>query len=371
MKNKIIIIHTITRLDIGGAQDHLYELIRGLNSDLFKHIIITGRGGHWLRRFQQLNAEIIINPYMIRSINPLMDLAALWRSVHILRLLKKRYIHFILHSNTPKAGMIFRIAGYVCNIHPNIFTVHGWSFYDSQKNILKHLIILTEKILSRITDIFISVCRENINIALHNGIDMGNAEIIYSGIDYKRFVRLKRHITDTNIIGTITNFKRMKHIDIFVHVAHRIHKEFPHIKFIIIGDGPERWKIEQMIEEYEMKESIIITGFTEHVEHYMKDLDLILFTSMWEGLPRVLIQAYIMNIPFISFPAGGIGELADMAGISDYVSSDFNVDELYKIIYKYLNNKSRIEFPKSDIFTSLTMCNQHKQIYLHNAKIRK
>lgn len=370
MKSSTIIIHTITRLDIGGAQDHLYELVRGLQREGIKQMIITGRGGMWCRRFAGMPVDMRINPFLIRSINPLADSIALIWAVLQLCLLKMRYKRIILHSNVPKAGMIYRIAGFLCGVHPNIFTIHGWSFHNSQPLLLRKCIIAVERILSHMTDLYISVCRENINAASINGFRIDSKSIvIYGGIDTKRFARSpsNKHI---KTIGTVSNFKPMKRNDIFIDIAQTVIRKYPYMRFIIVGDGPRRLHVERLISERGLDGCIDITGYTDNVEQYLSDIDLIVFTSLWEGLPRVLIEAYVSNIPFVSFPAGGIGEFACIAGVPQFVTRGFEEQEIIEIVNDILEDRLKWQYTYNGDFSVSTMIKKHIMLYhsLQDAK---
>lgn len=370
MKSSTIIIHTITRLDIGGAQDHLYELVSGLHRDGLKQIIITGRGGLWYSRFADIPVDMRINPFLIRPINPLADSIALIWAVLQLCLLKMKYRRIILHSNVPKAGMIYRIAGFFNGVHPNIFTIHGWSFHNSQPLLLRKCIIAIERILSHMTDLYISVCRENINAARINGFKIDSKSIvIYGGIDTERFApsSSNKHI---KTIGTVSNFKPMKRNDIFIDIAQTIIRKYPYMRFIIVGDGPRRLHVETLIRERGLNKCIQITGYTDNVEQYLSDIDLIVFTSLWEGLPRVLIEAYVSNIPFVSFPAGGIEEFARIAGVPQLVTCGFKEQEIIGIINDILEGRLKWQYTYNDDFSVSTMIKKHIMLYhsLQNAK---
>jgi len=124
---KIKVCHIITRLELGGAQQNTLYTVTHLNRDDFEPSLVTGRGG-------VLDAEITSHqevkqafvPYLVRSINPVLDLAVFFRILFFLR----KEGPDIVHTHSSKAGIIGRWAAFFAGVPVIIHTYHGFGFND-------------------------------------------------------------------------------------------------------------------------------------------------------------------------------------------------------------------------------------------------
>lgn len=369
--NRMLIIHSITRMDIGGAQKHLLVLMNELSKSGINQVLLTGKGGEWLSKVDEIkDVKIVINPFLIRNPNLLFDFFAFLYTFFFFSCLIFQKRTIISHSNAPKAGIIIRWAAFFAGIRNNVFTIHGWDFYELQNPFFKKIIVFIERITSKITKQFISVCKENINIALTNGIDIRKkVNVIYGGFDYSLYNSVKSKKREYYTVGTVTNFKKAKNISTFIKIADELYKINKNIRFIIVGDGPERLKIEKMINIRRLQKVFFITGFTNTPETFIKDFDLLVFTSLWEGLPRVLIEAYLLNLSFVAYPAGGIREFAEMIDASESVTENFDFDLLLALCMKRIKNSSYC-YRKTGLFEKSYFARKHIRLYekMHNVK---
>jgi glycosyltransferase involved in cell wall biosynthesis len=81
--------------------------------------------------------------------------------------------------------------------------------------------------------------------------------------------------------------------------------------FVIVGDGPEETALRRQAEELGISERVVFTGYRGDVENMFALADVIVLTSLWEGLPRVLVQAAATGRPAISFACDGAGEVIE------------------------------------------------------------
>jgi len=92
-----------------------------------------------------------------------------------------------------------------------------------------------------------------------------------------------------------------KGYDLLVKIITKAKTQSPNIKVVILGDGPDRSKLEFDIKKHDLSNNIIIHGFTKNPYKYIKNAKAILMTSRWEGLPTVLVEAGYLNTQIISF----------------------------------------------------------------------
>lgn len=175
---------------------------------------------------------------------------------------------------------------------------------------------------------------------------------IHSGIDMKRFKAVKSNYlqntfnipSDYPIIGNISAIAPHKDYFTFVDTAEILISKGFKAKFFIIGDGPERRKIEQYVAEKGLEEAIYFTGFVKHIVPIMKSLDLLLITSKTEGLGTTILDAFACQVPVVATRAGGIPEIVQngVTGLTAPIGDS-----------KTLVNQVQLLFSDNDLKTKL------------------
>lgn len=86
-------------------------------------------------------------------------------------------------------------------------------------------------------------------------------------------------------------------------------KEKPEVKFLIVGDGSEKDDLLAYTDKLKIGESIIFLGYRRDVLKIYNTLDVMLLTSLTEGLPNTILEALALGVPVVSTNVGGLGEL--------------------------------------------------------------
>jgi glycosyltransferase involved in cell wall biosynthesis len=89
----------------------------------------------------------------------------------------------------------------------------------------------------------------------------------------------------------------------------------PDVRFVLVGDGEMRTRVESLIARYHLNDRIYLAGWRRDIPAVMQALDAFLLTSHWEGLPRVLIEARVVGLPIVATNVGGAGEVMDDTAI--------------------------------------------------------
>ncbi len=146
-------------------------------------------------------------------------------------------------------------------------------------------------------------------------------QVIYNGIDlnqYRPNVYIKGSFKskfsipkDVKIITYIGRFSSEKNPLLFVEIAKNVIMRMTdyQVKFIMIGTGPDFENVRNLIDEYGMKDHIILTGTVDSVVEVLVDTYLLLVVSKTEGIPFVILEAMAMEVPVISTDVGGIKEV--------------------------------------------------------------
>ena len=327
-------------------------LLKGQLSFLQKHYEVLAVSGNDIHLEEVANREKIrtIGLEMQRNISPLKDLLSLWN----LYLLFKKEKPLMVHSITPKAGLLTMVAGFLAGVPIRIHTFTGLIF-PSKTGLLKRLLILMDKLLCKFaTHIYPEgngVKQDLINFRITskplkviangnvNGIDtdyfnknqlselenqtLKNALGINSN-DFI-FIFVGRLVGDKGINELITAFKKFETTD--------------SIKLLLVG--PFEQELDPLsvdtLHEINSNTNIISVGFQKEVRSYFAIADALVFPSYREGFPNVVLQAGAMSLPCIVTDINGSNEII-IDGINGLIISPKNHVELHKVMLQLVND---------------------------------
>jgi L-malate glycosyltransferase len=167
---------------------------------------------------------------------------------------------------------------------------------------------------------FICVSEAIRRILVPSLYDPQKAIVIHSGIDLNKFKNLKDSGSlkkefglsdETVLIGNASALAPHKDYQTFVRTAEILLKNNPDLRFVIIGDGPERKTIEAEIKTRQLSKQILLTGFRKNIAELLKELNVLLLTSKTEGLGTTLLDAFAGGLPVVATRAGGIPEIVE------------------------------------------------------------
>jgi glycosyltransferase involved in cell wall biosynthesis len=335
------IAHIITKLELGGAQQNTLYTLAHLNRALFQPILITGREGVLVEDANRLQGVTrYYLPSLIREVNPVQDFKALLEIRRIL--IKEKPI--LVHTHSSKAGIIGRWAAKFAGVPFIIHSIHGFGFHDHQNSLQQKLFIFLERITSPITTRFIAVSRANIEKGIRlNLFHPSQVSLIRSGIEITSFrdivvdrpAKLKELNLppDVPLVGMIACFKPQKAPLDFIEMVHLVHKQIPQARFLMVGDGELRPQIESRIQELGLSRVVYLTGWRRDVSEILHLLNILVLTSLWEGLPRVFPQAMAAGIPIVATCVDGAPE-AVRDGLNGYLLPPRDIKGLAeKVIY--------------------------------------
>lgn len=322
MSAKIIVVHIITRLELGGAQQNTLYTVSHLDRDKFIPVLITGSEGILVEDARQVpDLRTFFLPALVREIAPAKDFKTLLKIRRILRGLKQEWKGnpVIVHTHSSKAGILGRWAGYFAGADIVMHSVHGFGFHPFQRSISRTLFVLAERLTSLVSDHFIVVSEANRETGIRYKLfDSENSTLIRSGISIARFrdcsadVRQLRSSLGIEekapLAGMIACFKPQKAPLDFVRVAAMVREKVPEARFMLVGDGELRKEIEHLSREKGLEGALVLTGWRRDMPELLKTMDMLVLTSRWEGLPRVFPQALAAGRPIVASRVDGAPE---------------------------------------------------------------
>jgi len=175
--------------------------------------------------------------------------------------------------------------------------------------------------LFKIGDLFLPVCKFFRKRLISLGCNPRKIKVQYSSIDCKKFSFKERSPSSNNTIQIITvaRLTEKKGLEYAIKAIKRLLKKFPHIKYKIVGTGPLKKKLEQMIKELNLQQSIELIGWAcqDKVAALLSEAHIFIHPSITdykgsqEGIPNALKEAMARGMPVVSTYHAGIPELVE------------------------------------------------------------
>lgn len=146
---------------------------------------------------------------------------------------------------------------------------------------------------------------------------------------------------------TVGRLVKQKGYDRLLEVANRLKTEGYIFEIYILGEGPDRGKLEHKIEEYDLKNYVFLLGFQSNPYKYMKQSDMFLCSSKAEGFSTVATEALVIGLPILTTDCSGMRELFGAYNCGMIVPN--NDEALYEGMKKVLIDTEFIKCFKTDI----------------------
>jgi len=314
------VTHVITRLVVGGAQENTIASVLGLRArpgmevDLISGPTV-GPEGSLESEFANHSGVLTILPELVRPVNPWLDLRALQKLTRIFCERKPD----IVHTHSGKAGVLGRLAAARAGVRTIIHTIHGPSFGPFQSALANKVFIAAERQAARVTTLFVTVADAMRDQYLAAGID-GKYTRIFSGFKLEPFLNAKNDAglrarlglqPDDIVVGKIARLFKLKGHDDLIAIAPELVRANPRLKFLIVGDGEWRTRLEARIRDAGMERHFIFTGLVPPAEvpTLVGIMDMLVHLSLREGLPRALPQALAAGKPVVAYDCDGAREV--------------------------------------------------------------
>lgn len=328
------IVHVITRLILGGAQENTLITCKLLAQRGHDVTLITGPAlgpeGDLYEQAKDGGFNFLILNELRRQINPIFDVPAYLTIKHLLAQMKPD----VVHTHSAKAGILGRYAA--CAIRRTskngsrtpkiVHTIHGLAFHPYQNNLINKFYIALEKAAAKRTDALLSVADAMTAQALAAGI--GSPEkftTAYSAIEEDNFLkpippeqinefRQKYAILpDAIVLVTIARLFHLKGHEFIIESAKTLTQKFPNAIWLFVGDGILADKYKKWIHDLGLGHRFRFTGLLppDKMPLVIQSSDILVHCSLREGLARTLPQAMLSGKPAISFDIDGAREVVN------------------------------------------------------------
>lgn len=197
-----------------------------------------------------------------------------------------------------------------------VTTVHGWIANSFKAK----LYVAADKAALRFFDRVITVSERTKEVVVRTRVPPDRISVISNALVLDQYVP-DRHANafrrelgvgpDTLLIANIGRLSPEKGQFEFLRAAGEVVRRYANVKFILIGVGPDREKLERFVVENGLLNVVVFTGFRQDMIHIYNSLDLVVQSSLTEGMPNVVLEALLMEVPVIATDVGGTAEIVE------------------------------------------------------------
>lgn len=346
---KVKVLRVIARLNIGGPAVHTILLSKGLDSNKFETILLTGspeaNEGDMSYLAEEKGVRRVTLPELGRGLNLRRDIISFRKIFSLI----SREKPDIVHTHTAKAGALGRSAAllYRC-LHPQakiklVHTFHGHvlrGYFNKPKTCI---FIWIERFLAKFTHRVIAVSDKVKDELVELGIaGVKRISVIPLGLELDNFLNIQRNgnaLKDYKTVAIIGRLVPVKNHRMFLEAAQGLKESLAgrqRIQFLIVGDGPLGQSLKSYARRLGIAEEVVFTGWRRDLSAVYSSADIVALTSLNEGTPVALIEAQAAACPCVATNVGGVadviseGESGFLVGPQDLKSF---VERLLKLLY--------------------------------------
>lgn len=335
---------------------------------------VCTKTGFWFDELKNKHNLNVIDLPMTRSPLSLKNLKAYLK----LKKLQKQNNFNLIYCQQAVGGMLGRFIGKKFKL-PVIYTAHGYFFFKGNNPIKNFVFKTAEKIMSRWTDILITMNDEDFNASKNfkcskcykiNGIGLdlqkyNNEE--FNKTEFKQSLGLEGN--DKVILSVAEFIKRKNHKTMLKSFA-ELTKTVNDVKFVLCGTGKLQQKMQNLAKKLNIENKTIFLGYRKDVNKIMQVSDVFYHQSSHEGLTMSIMEAMYFGLPIVASNVRGNADLVNVKG--GILTSTLNFEEQVKALTKILTEKETAlnmsEFNKQESKQYLleNIKEQLKQIYKEN-----
>ncbi len=297
------ICFVIGTLEVGGAEKQLFLLIKNLDRKKFFPVLIALRDGRMREDFEKV-AGIHVAGKRWK-----LDILFLIKLARILRREKPDILHtFMFTSN-----LWGRLAGLLCRVPVMVASERSMDLWKSSLHLLPDRILarFTRKIVCNSREVerrYQSLLGKNYRrlCVIYNGIDAD----LYAGIDNRQGLMESFGICPGNPViitgGRLCSEKGLKY---FLRAAAIVAGIYREARFLVVGDGDEKKNLLDEMKNLGLEKKVVFTGYRRDLPELLKLSDIVVLSSLWEGMPNLLIEGMALRKPVIGTAVGGTVEI--------------------------------------------------------------
>ena len=340
------VAHVITRMIVGGAQENTLHTCRDLVNDYGDEVLLitgpsTGPEGDLLTK-GRAGCQVVYVPSLVRPINP-------WKDSFAYRTIKWHLNTFqpdVVHTHSAKGGVLGRLAAASLRVPVIVHTVHGAPFHPYQSPLARWLFRWCERYAAARCHALVTVADAMTELMVSARVaPRDKFRKIYSGLDVDLFLRSNETRQEQRralgfsdehvVIGKVARLYHLKgHADL-IKAAEAVVKQCPSARFLFVGDGVLREPLERKIRRANLGQYFHFTGLVtpQEIPSFIGAMDVLVHTSLREGLARAIPQAFLAGKPVVSYDIDGAPEVVK-SGETGFLLRPGDIDGLASSLHQ-------------------------------------
>jgi sugar transferase (PEP-CTERM/EpsH1 system associated) len=296
-----LIVHIIFRLDFGGLENGLVNLVNNLPRDRYRHVIICLAGFNPVFRARIQNPDVEV---ISLDKHPGKDPGAYLRLWRLLRRLRPAIVH-TRNLGTVDLQWVAWAAGVPHRVHGE----HGWEASDPRGLDPKGLRIrrACRPVIQRYVPMSQDIARW---LGKHVGVEVKRMRQIYSGVDTGRFGPSPSAVGTASLtLGTVGRFDPIKNQGALLTAFARLAPRFPNLRLTIVGDGSLKAALQAQAASLGLADRVTFTGARSDTPDLLRGFDVFVLPSLNEGVSNTILEAMATGLPVVAGRVGGNPEL--------------------------------------------------------------
>lgn len=286
----------------------------------------------------------------------------------------------IIHCNTPMGGIVTRLAAQKTRKSGTkvFYTAHGFHFYKGAPAANWLIYYPIEKVMATLTDVLITITREDEKLARDKRFKTNVAYIHGVGANEKKYTSVSREDNDSFrrthgyddrfVILCTGELNKNKNQKTVIEAVNILRQKYPQILLLLAGNGPQEQNLRSQIQALQMEDHAVLLGYRTDLENYTNACDIVVSASFREGLPLNIMEAMLCKKPVVASTNRGHRELIGHGETGFLVQADDVEGFAQKIEELLLNQELRNKIAEQEkifiqSYTTEAVKNELRDIY--------
>ncbi|MBI4355785.1 MAG: glycosyltransferase [Candidatus Omnitrophica bacterium] len=312
------LLHVITRAIPGGAADNVIATAEALRRQGWEVTLACAPDARNVPLAEARGIPVVTIPALCREVRPWRDLQAFTALYRLMR--RERFA--LVHSHTAKAGVLAPVAARLAGVSRVVHSPRGSIYHDVYfSRPIQWSFAAVERWVAGLIDRLVVVCHSERREYVDRRIaPAAKYLLVRSGLDVRRFVEaapvdvgsLRRALglsADGPVIGHVARLTPEKGHRIGIQALAQVVQRYPTAQLLLVGDGATEDTLRRLVAEQGLTERVRFAGFRADIPAVLQAIDIFIQPSLWEGLPRAMVEAMLMAKPVVATSVGGIPEV--------------------------------------------------------------
>lgn len=335
------VLHLVDTLNVGGTETQMVQA--ALRLQLRRHEVTVGclrAEGPLLEVLRQAGIPVV----EFRKNKSLLSLSGIYQLLRLAAFLRRERFH-ALHAHDLWANLLgvpaARLAGTPIVISSRRY-LEDLPWHRSWRNKVMNSIYRLS------TQVVVNSTAVRAILLQTYGLSSEKVRVVYNGVDVQRFASARRDRSkllpdveiNSKVVAVVANmYSRVKGHDQLIAAATNVCKILPETIFILVGDGQERPRLEQLVRQAGLEKNFIFLGSRKDIPELLACCDLSVLPSEAEAMPNALLEAMASGLPVIATGVGGSLEVIE-DGINGLLVPPRNPEALAAAILRVLRDPS-------------------------------